>query len=155
MTIWLDADASPKPVKEILFRAAHQRKIPLILVANQFIAVPASPYIKSIVVSSGFDEADNYIVEHCTKGDLVITSDIPLCSDVLQKGAQIISPRGHTFTQDSIKARLTMRDFMETMRSSGLQLNDGPPAYNQQDKQAFANLLDQYIQQIARNSSSE
>lgn len=149
MTIWLDADASPKPVKEILFRAAHSRKIPLILVANQYIAVPSSPFISSLVVTQGFDEADNYIIENCTTGDLVITQDIPLASEVLQKNAEVITPRGQTFTKDSIKARLTMRDFMETMRSSGLALKDGPPPYSAQDKQAFANLLDRYIQKQA------
>src|SRR5690606_26757410 len=102
MTIWLDADASPKPVKDILFRAAHSRHIPLILVANQYISVPSSPFIKSLVVTQGFDEADNYIIENCHLGDLVITQDIPLASEVLQKGAEVITPRGQTFTEDSI-----------------------------------------------------
>jgi uncharacterized protein YaiI (UPF0178 family) len=153
MTIWLDADASPKPVKDILFRAAHSRHIPLILVANQYISVPSSPFIKSLVVTQGFDEADNYIIENCHLGDLVITQDIPLASEVLQKGAEVITPRGQTFTEDSIKARLTMRDFMETMRSSGLALKDGPPPYSQQDKQTFANLLDSYIQRLASKTS--
>lgn len=150
MTLWLDADASPKPVKDILFRAAHSRGVPLILVANQYISVPQSPFIKSVVVSHGFDEADNYIVEACAAGDLVITQDIPLASEVLQKGAQVVTPRGQGFTQDSIKARLTMRDFMETLRGSGLALNDGPPPFSAQDKQAFANALDKYLQQLRR-----
>lgn len=153
MTIWLDADASPKLVKDILFRAAHSRHMPLVLVANQYISVPPSPFIKSLVVTQGFDEADNYIIENCHVGDLVITQDIPLASEVLQKGAEVITPRGQTFTKDSIKARLTMRDFMETMRSSGLALKDGPPPYSQQDKQTFANLLDSYIQRLASKTS--
>ncbi len=146
MTIWVDADACPKVAKEILFRAAHQRQIPLVLVANQHIATPASPFIKSLQVSAGFDEADNYIVEQLVAGDLVITSDIPLSADAIAKGAQVINSRGQAHTKDTIGARLNMRDFMETMRSSGVQMQDGPPAYSQQDKQAFANALDKYIQ---------
>jgi len=146
MTIWVDADACPKVAKEILFRAAHQRQVALVLVANQYLAVPQSPFIKSLQVSSGFDEADNFIVAQLAAGDLVITSDIPLAADALAKGAKVISSRGQVHTADSIGARLNMRDFMETMRSSGIQMQDGPPAYSQQDKQAFANALDKYIQ---------
>lgn len=148
MTIWIDADACPKVAKEILFRAAHQRQVSLILVANQYIAVPASPYIKSLQVSSGFDEADNYIVEQLVAGDLVITSDIPLAAEAIAKGAKVISARGQAQSKETIGARLNMRDFMETMRSSGVQMQDGPPAYSQQDKQTFANALDKYIQSI-------
>jgi len=146
MVIWVDADASPKPVKEILFRAAHQRQIPMTLVANQYLAVPASPYIKTVQVQSGFDVADNYIVQQVSAGDLVITADIPLAAEVIAKGGAVISPRGERFTKETIGARLNMRDFMETMRSSGVALQDGPPPYNQQNRQAFANALDRFIQ---------
>lgn len=146
MHIWVDADACPKPVKEILFRAAHQRQIPVTLVANQYIHMPASPFIKSLQVSSGFDEADNYIVDKLAAGDLVITADIPLAADAIAKGASVISPRGEQHTRETIGARLNMRDFMETMRSSGV-VHDGPPPYNAQDKQAFANALDKLLTQ--------
>lgn len=145
MPIWVDADACPKVVKEILFRAAHQRKIQLILVANQFIAVPASPFIKSLQVSSGFDVADNHIIDSLQAGDLVITADIPLAADALAKGAAVINPRGEEYSRDTIGARLNMRDFMDTMRASGTVMKDGPPPFSQQDRQSFANALDRWI----------
>ncbi len=148
MPIWVEGDACPKAVKEILFRAAHQRQTLLTLVANQFIAVPASPFIKSLQVSSGFDVADNHIVDSLQPGDLVITADIPLAADALAKGASVINPRGQEYTRDNIGARLNMRDFMETMRASGAVLNDGPPPFSQQDRQSFANALDRWF---ARN----
>lgn len=151
MPIWVDADACPKPVKEILFRAAHQRQVNLILVANQYIAVPASPYIKSMQVSSGFDVADNHIVASLSTGDLVITADIPLAAEAIAKGAAVINPRGQQYTKDSIGARLNMRDFMETMRSSGVVMQDGPPPYSQQDRQAFANALDRWLAKARKN----
>ena len=147
MQIWVDADACPKPVKEILFRAAHQRQLLVTLVANQYISVPASPFIKTLQVGSGFDVADNYIVEKLVTGDLVITADIPLAAEAIAKGAAVISPRGEQHTKDTIGPRLNMRDFMETMRSSGVALQDGPPPFSQQDRQAFANALDRFIQQ--------
>jgi uncharacterized protein len=146
MQIWVDADACPKPVKEILFRAAHKREIPLLLVANQSLTTPASIFIKSIQVSSGFDVADNYIVANLVANDLVITADIPLAAEAIAKGARVINPRGERYTKDSIGARLNMRDFMETMRASGL-VKDGPPPYSDKDKQAFANSLDALLAQ--------
>lgn len=149
MPIWVDGDACTKVVKEILFRAAHQRQTLLTLVANQFIAVPASPFLKSLQVSSGFDVADNHIVDSLQPGDLVITADIPLAADALAKGASVINPRGQEYTRDNIGARLNMRDFMETMRASGAVLNDGPPPFSQQDRQSFANALDRWF---ARNT---
>lgn len=144
MQIWVDADACPKPVKEILYRAAHKRQITMTLVANQFLSAPASPWIKSTQVASGFDVADNYIVQQLVAGDLVITADIPLAAEAIAKGAAVINPRGERYTKDSIGARLNMRDFMETMRSSGV-VHDGPPPYNDRDKQAFANALDSLL----------
>lgn len=146
MQIWVDADACPKPVKEILYRAAHKRQVVMILVANQALSAPASPFIKSIQVSGGFDVADNYIVAELTPGDLVITADIPLAAEAIAKGAAVINPRGERYTKDSIGARLNMRDFMETMRSSGV-VHDGPPPYNDRDKQTFANALDRFLAQ--------
>ena len=152
MPIWVDGDACPKVVKEILFRAAHQRQIPLTLVANQYIAVPASPFIKSLQVSSGFDVADNHIVDSLQPDDLVITADIPLAADALAKGAAVINPRGQEYTRENIGARLNMRDFMETMRASGTVMKDGPPPFSQQDRQTFANALDRWI---ARSSMKQ
>lgn len=146
MQIWVDADACPRPVKEILYRAAHKRQVLMVLVANQFLGVPASPFIKSVQVSGGFDVADNHIVASLTAGDLVVTADIPLAAEAIAKGAAVINPRGERYTKDSIGARLNMRDFMETMRSSGV-VHDGPPPYNDRDKQSFANALDRFLAQ--------
>jgi len=144
MNLWVDADACPVVIKEILFRAAERTQTEMTLVADQSISVPASRYIKTQRVSSGFDVADNEIVKQVRSGDLVITSDIPLASEVIDKGALALSPRGELFTSENIKARLNMRDFLETMRSSGIQ-SGGPPPLNQSDRQAFANHLDRLL----------
>lgn len=142
--IWVDADACPKPVKAILFRAAQRQSITVTLVANQGLSVPSSPYIKSIQVAGGFDVADHYIVDQLAPGDLVITADIPLAADAIEKGADVLGPRGDKFTKNNIKARLTMRNFMEEMRSAG-EATGGLPPYNNQDKQAFGNALDRWL----------
>ncbi len=144
MNIWVDADACPVVVKEILFRAATRTQTPLTLVANQHIRVPPSPYIKSIQVPGGFDVADNEIVDRVAAGDLVITSDIPLASDAIDRGATALSPRGELYTKENIRGRLNMRDFLDTMRASGHDTG-GPPALNQRDRQAFANHLDRIL----------
>lgn len=144
MTIWIDADACPVTVKEILFRAAERKQIPLILVANQFIPVPPSRVIRSIQVASGFDVADNEIVRQVAANDLVVTSDIPLAAEVIDKGALALSPRGELFTKENIKGRLNMRDFMDTMRASGME-GGGPPPLTQADRQKFANHLDRWL----------
>ena len=144
MNIWVDADACPVVVKDILFRAAQRTQIPLCLIANQFIKVPPSPYIKSLQVESGFDVADNEIVRRATDGDLVITADIPLADEVIDKGCIALSPRGELLTKENIKGRLTMRDFMETLRSSGIQ-SGGPPPLSQGDRMKFANHLDRIL----------
>lgn len=144
MKIWVDADATPKPVKDILFRAAQRAQVPTTLVANQGLSVPNSPFVNTVQVPSGFDVADNYIVQQCEDGDIVITADIPLAAEVVEKGALAINPRGEKYTRENIKQRLAMRDFMEEMRSGG-QVTDGPKAYNQQDRQAFANTLDRLL----------
>lgn len=144
MNIWVDADACPVVIKEILFKASERTETPLILVANRFIQTPPSKYISSVQVPSGFDVADNEIVRRVEEGDLVITSDIPLADEVLDKGALALSPRGERFTKENIKPRLNMRDFLETMRSSGLQTG-GPPSLNQADRKAFADGLDRWL----------
>lgn len=146
-TIWVDADACPTVIKEILYRAAERKKLPLVLVANQSLRTPPSPYISSLTVSKGFDEADNEIVRRTAPGDLVITADIPLAADVLAKGGLALNPRGELYSTDTIKQKLTMRDFMETMRASGIQ-SGGPAPLNQGDRQAFANQLDKILQQL-------
>lgn len=145
MSIWVDADACPGVIKEILFRAAERTETPVTLVANQPIRTPRSRYVTSVQVAKGFDVADNEIVRRCAPGDLVITSDIPLADEVISKGALALSPRGELLTKDNIKPRLNIRDFMETMRSSGIQ-SDGPAALNARDKQAFGNALDRWLQ---------
>ena len=144
MKIWVDADACPVVIKDILYRAAQRTKVQITLVANQSIQIPASHYINFIQVSQGFDVADNEIVKRMESGDLVITSDIPLAADVIEKGGIALSPRGELYTTENIRARLNMRDFMETLRSSGVNTG-GPPALNQSDRKAFANHLDQFL----------
>ncbi len=144
MHIWVDADACPAVIKDILFKAARRTGLPLSLVANHSMSVPPDKHITLTLVPSGFDAADDYIVEQCNEGDLVITSDIPLASDVLAKKAQAINTRGEPFDKSSIRAALTMRDFMDTMRASG-EHTGGPKAFSQRDKQQFANALDRIL----------
>ncbi len=144
MKIWVDADACPVPIKEILFRAATREKIETTLVANQFISAPKSDFIKFIQVASGFDVADNEIVARVREGDLVITSDIPLAAEVIDKQATALNARGELYSRHNIKTRLNMRDFMDTLRGSGIQ-SGGPPAFSQKDRQNFANQLDRLI----------
>ena len=141
MKIWVDADACPVVVKEILFRAAERVGIELTLVANQPLSVPRSRFIKTLQVPSGFDVADNEIVKRLDGGDLVITADIPLAAEVIAKGGVALSPRGELHSTENIGARLNMRDFMDTMRASGIDTG-GPPKLSQGDRQAFANHLD-------------
>ena len=144
MHIWVDADACPLVIKEILFRAAQRTKVPLTLVANQALSVPPSPVIKMLQVASGFDVADNEIVKRLEAGDLVITSDIPLAAEVIAKGGDVLSPRGELYTKDNIGARLNMRDFLDTMRSSGVDTG-GPPALSQGNRKDFAAHLDKLL----------
>ena len=151
MEIWVDADACPVVIKDILYRAAERTEIQLTLVANQTLSIPPSRYIKFIRVSSGFDVADKEIIKMLNAGDLVITSDIPLAADAIEKGAYVLSPRGELYSTDNIKARLSMRDFMESLRSSGVDTG-GPPALNQSDRQAFANHLDRFLSKHTENN---
>ena len=148
MKIWVDADACPVVIKEILFRAAQRTRVEVTLVANQPVQVPRSLYINFIHVAQGFDVADNEIVKRLMDGDLVITSDIPLAADVIEKGGLALSPRGEMYTADNIKARLGMRDFMESLRASGVDTG-GPAAMSQGDRKAFANHLDKLLTQHA------
>lgn len=144
MNIWVDADACPVVIKEILFKAATRTKTLTTFVANQYINVPKSHFIKMLQVTSGFDVADDEIVKLVQVGDIVITSDIPLAAEVIEKGADAISPRGELHTSDNIRARLNMRDFLDTMRASG-EHTGGPPPLSQADRQAFANHLDRFL----------
>ncbi|NNE36984.1 MAG: YaiI/YqxD family protein [Gammaproteobacteria bacterium] len=144
MKIWVDADACPVVIKDILFRAAERTGIQLILVANQAVKTPPAKNISSLRVQSGFDVADNEIVNRVEAGDLVITSDIPLAAEVLDKGGHALNPRGERYSPDTIKAKLGLRDFMETMRASGIHTG-GPPTLNHGDRKAFADNLDKLI----------
>lgn len=153
MTIWVDADACPVVIKEILFRAATRTGEPLTLVANQYIRVPPAPNIRTVQVPAGFDVADNEIVKRLVAGDLVITADIPLAAEAIEKGALALSPRGELHTAEDIGARLNMRDFMDTMRSSGVDVGGGPPPLSQADRQNFANQLDRWLAQRPQQRS--
>ena len=144
MKIWVDADACPGVIKEILFRAAKRTGLEMTLVANQPLRIPPSRFITRLQVSSGFDVADSEIARRTEEGDLVITSDIHLASLVLEKGGLALSPRGEKFSPDSIKAKLNMRDFMETLRASGIN-SGGPPPLNAQDRKVFADHLDRIL----------
>jgi len=142
--IWIDADACPVVIKEILFKAANRTETQITLVANHALHLPPSRYLSFIQVSAGFDVADNEIVKRLNAGDLVITSDIPLADEVITKGGLALSPRGELFSAGNIKSKLSMRDFMDVIRSSGVQTG-GPSALSQADKQSFANQLDQWL----------
>ena len=144
MHIWVDADACPGVIKDILFRAARRTGLQLTLVANHSIRVPAAANINMLQVPSGFDVADNEIVRQLNAGDLVITGDIPLADEVITKGATALNPRGELYSKDSIKAKLNMRDFMDTLRGSGIHTG-GPPTLSQNDRMAFANELDKIL----------
>jgi uncharacterized protein YaiI (UPF0178 family) len=151
MKIWVDADACPVVVKDILYRAAERTGVQLTLVANQHLSTPSASNINSIQVSQGFDVADDEIVKRVTAGDLVITSDIPLAAEVIEKGGHALSPRGELHSKENIGARLNMRDFLDTMRSSGVEMSGGPAAFSQRDKQEFANNLDRFLTKNMEN----
>lgn len=153
MTIWVDADACPNVIKEILYRAAERMQLPLILVANQSLRVPPSRFIRTLRVAAGFDVADNEIVRQCEPGDLVITADIPLASEVLAKGAAALNPRGERYSEATIREHLTMRDFMDTLRASGIQTG-GPDALSPRDRQHFAAELDKWWLEAKRKKES-
>lgn len=147
MQIWVDADACPNVIKAILFKAAERERLPLTLVANQHIQTPPSQFIKSIQVSAGFDVADDHIVRQMQAGDLVITADIPLAAEVIEKNGHALNPRGEFYSKENIRQRLAMRDLMEELRGAG-QVTGGPAAMSQADRREFANKLDRFL---ARN----
>ncbi|AHF02438.1 hypothetical protein MARPU_00150 [Marichromatium purpuratum 984] len=149
MHIWVDADACPRVIRDILYRAAERCGVALTLVANQSLNTPPSRWIRSIRVGAGFDQADAEIVRRVSTGDLVITADIPLAAEAIAKGAEVLDPRGERYTKHNIGERLNMRDFMETLRSSGVQTG-GPAALDARDRQAFANALDTLLSRAAR-----
>ncbi len=151
MQIWVDADACPNVIKEVLFRAADRTGMMVTLVANQPLKTPPSKFIRTVQVASGFDVADNEIVQRVEKNDLVITADIPLAAEVIEKGGIALNPRGERYTPDTIRERLNMRDFMDTMRASGIQTG-GPNTLNQRDRQQFANELDKWLQQACNQA---
>ncbi len=144
MKIWVDADACPIPIKEVLYRAANRAKVPVTLIANQMLRVPPSPWIRALQVPAGFDEADQRIVQDAAVGDLVVTSDIPLASQVIAKGALVLDSRGEMMDQSNIEGRLKMRNFMEGLRNSGVDTG-GPSGLSKSDVQAFANQLDRLL----------
>ena len=149
MAIWVDADACPNVIKEVLYRAADRTATTVTFVANQFLRVPSSPYLRTLQVPAGFDVADNEIVRRAQPGDLVITADIPLAAEGIEKGAAALNPRGERYSPATIRERLTMRDFMDTLRASGVQTG-GPAAMNPRDRQQFANELDSWLRQQKR-----
>ncbi len=147
MHIWVDADACPGVIKEIIYRAAERRQILTTLVANQMLRTPPSRFIRAVQVPHGFDVADDHIVDQVDAGDLVVTADIPLASAVIGRGAHALNPRGEMYTTATIRERLTMRNFMEELRSAGIQTG-GPDTFSQADRQAFANQLDRFLARI-------
>lgn len=150
MQILVDADACPKVIKDILFRAAERRQMQLTLVANKLLYCPPSKHIRALQVPAGFDVADNKIAELVEVGDLVITADIPLAAQVIERGGHALNPRGEFYTKDTIQERLTMRNFMDGLRGSGVDTG-GPPALNQRDRQEFANQLDRFLAKFAKS----
>jgi len=144
LTIWVDADACPGEIKDVLFKASQRTGVPLTLVANHAMPVPRTKWITLVQVPKGFDVADNEIVKRLKPGDLVITGDIPLAAEIVEAGANALNPRGERYTEDNIKQRLNMRDFMDTMRSAGIDTG-GQASFSQSDKREFANQLDRFL----------
>ena len=147
MKIWVDADACPVAVKEILYRAANRTRIELTLIANQMLRVPPSPWIKALQVPAGFDVADQKIAQEVVAGDVVVTADVPLAALVIAKGAVVIDPRGELLDKGNIQERLSMRNFMESLRNSGIETG-GPASLSSADRQAFANQLDRLLSRV-------
>lgn len=147
--LWIDADACPGVIKDILYRAAERVRLPLVLVANQLLRHPPSPWIRAVQVGQGFDVADKYIAEQVQAGDLVVTADIPLAAEVIERQALAINPRGELYSRENIREALDMRNFMDGLRSAGVQTG-GPAAFSQADRQAFANQLDRLLARMPR-----
>lgn len=151
MSIWVDADACPNVIKEVLWRAADRCQVMVTMVANQNLRIPPSKFVRAWRVEAGFDVADNEIVRHCQPGDLVITADIPLAAEVIAKGADALNPRGERYSEATIRERLTLRDFMDTLRASGVQTG-GPSSLSPRDRQQFAAELDKWLLARARKA---
>jgi uncharacterized protein YaiI (UPF0178 family) len=149
MQIWVDADACPGVVKQILYRAAERAQVRLTLVANRHLSLPRSPYIRAIQVARGFDVADRRIAESMQPGDLIVTADVPLAADVVEKGGLALNPRGELYTEENIGEHLAMRNLMDELRSGGMEVG-GPAAFDKTDRQAFANQLDRLLSRSAR-----
>lgn len=154
MHIWVDADACPTVIKDILFRAAERSGLQLTLVANQFLRTPPSPRVRMVQVPAGFDEADKYIASHVSAGDLVITADIPLAADIVGKDAHALSPRGELYGKENIRELLDLRNFMDTLRNTGVDTG-GPAAFSQGDRQTFANRLDRFLRRPQAKAPSQ
>ncbi|PKO24937.1 MAG: YaiI/YqxD family protein [Betaproteobacteria bacterium HGW-Betaproteobacteria-8] len=154
LKIWVDADACPVVIKEILFRAAERTQIETILVANKLLRVPPSPWLRAMQVPGGFDVADDEIVKQIKPGDLVITADIPLAAQVIAKGGHALNPRGEFYSTSNIQERLAMRNFMEELRGSGVDIS-GPSSFSQSDRQAFAAELDRFLTRLSKTPSSQ
>ncbi|TVP91431.1 MAG: YaiI/YqxD family protein [Pseudomonadaceae bacterium] len=150
MTLWIDADACPKPIREIVLRASKRRQIPLIMVANHSLGLPPAPLLRQIVVPGGADEADHYIIEHSVPGDLVVTADIPLADGLVRREVTAINPRGQIYDKGSIGERLAVRNLMDELRGAGLAGRSGPAPFSEKDKQAFANALDRLLNRHGR-----
>ncbi len=143
-TIWIDADAAPRACKEVLFKASAKRKVALVLVANHWQQTPRNRLVRFVQVAAGMDVADDYIAEHVEEGDLVITNDIPLAAQVVEKGAEVLRPRGEPLNTTNVAQKLAMRDFMDELRGTGV-MTGGPPPYADKDKQRFANAIDRWV----------
>jgi uncharacterized protein len=148
-TLWVDADACPRVIKDIVFRAADRARIQLVLVANQAVAVPRRDYVRLLTVIGTLDAADDAIAERCAPGDLVVTADIPLAAKVVDRGALALNPRGTLYTADMVRQQLSLRDFMDGLRGAGVATG-GPPALDSRDRMAFANQLDRWLARIPR-----
>jgi uncharacterized protein YaiI (UPF0178 family) len=148
MTLWIDGDACPRPVRRIVFRAAERVEVEAVLVANSAVAVPRSKWARSVRVPKGFDVADHHILQESSPGDIVVTADVPLAAELVAGGVHALSPRGETFTEDNIGDRLATRDLLQGLRDTGAILGGGPPAYGDADRQAFANALDRLLSRL-------
>lgn len=147
MTLWIDADACPRPIRDIMLRAARRKNLPLVLVANTALGLPAAPGVRQVVVPGGADVADLYIIEHAKPGDLAVTADIPLADGLVRRGVTAINPRGEIYDQGNIGERLAVRNLMDELRGAGLAGRSGPAPFSDKDKQAFANALDKLLAQ--------
>ncbi len=149
MKIWVDADACPRDVKEVLYRTADRLKIPTVLVANGALRLPPSPYLSTVRVGAGLDVADSYLVKHAEAGDLAVTADIPLAAELLAKGVRTLNPRGEVYDEDNVRERLAVRDLMKELRESGVETG-GPKGFDARDKREFANALDRELARLKR-----